>query len=60
VIVAVYAVLYARWEVGVNVATVPEYVTVPGTATPLGPVTLNVVVLIEADAIASLNVALSI
>jgi hypothetical protein len=46
--------------VGVNVATVPEYVTVPATAVPLVPVTVKVVALIEAEAIASLKVALSI
>ena len=45
--------------VGVNVAVVPEYVTAPGTAFPLGPVKVKVVVLIEAEAIIELKPALT-
>jgi ATP-dependent protease Clp ATPase subunit len=44
---------------GVNVATTPEYVTVPATAAPLGPVTVKVVALIVVGPIGSLKVALS-
>ena len=58
VIVAVYTVLYARATAGVKVATVPEYVTAPLTATPPGPVTVKVDALIDAALIASLKVAL--
>jgi hypothetical protein len=43
----------------VNVAVTPEYITVPGTAIPPGPLTVNVAAVIEAEFIASLNVALS-
>jgi hypothetical protein len=53
-------VLLARGAVGVNVATKPLYVTVPATATP--PVvffSVKVVALIEAEVIASLNVAVN-
>jgi hypothetical protein len=52
-------VLLARLAVGVNVAVVPLYATVPATAVPPGPVSVKVVVLIEAGFIASLKVALS-
>jgi hypothetical protein len=51
--------LLDKLAAGANVATVPEYVTVPSTAAPPGPVTVNVVALIEAGAIASLKFALS-
>jgi hypothetical protein len=53
-------VLFARLAVGVNVATRPEYVTVPATAAPPGPVTVKVAALIVPGFIASLNVALSV
>jgi hypothetical protein len=59
VMVAVYAVLLARWAVGVNVAFKPEYATAPGMATPFVPFTVKVAELIVALFIASLNVALS-
>jgi hypothetical protein len=51
-------VLLARLAVGVNVATRPEYVTVPETA-PAGPVSVKVDELIVAEFIASLKVAVS-
>jgi hypothetical protein len=57
VIVAEYRVLVARTAVGVNVAVVPEYVIVPPTAVAPGPVNVNVVALIVAGFIASLNEA---
>jgi hypothetical protein len=50
-------VLYARTAVGVNVATVPLYVTDPATAPP-GPVTVKVDAPIVAVFIAMLKVAL--
>jgi hypothetical protein len=57
VIVAVNNVLVASAVVGVNVAVVPAKVTVPATGVAPGPVTVNVVALIVAGFIASLNVA---
>jgi hypothetical protein len=51
---------YARKALGVNVATVPEYVTAPATAAPPGPATVKVVVLIEAALIAWLKVAVTV
>jgi hypothetical protein len=48
---------FARAAAGVNVATPPEYATVPATATPPGAATVKVVALIEAALIASLKVA---
>jgi hypothetical protein len=41
----------------VNWAITPEYETVPATEAPPGPVSVNVEVLIEAGAIASLKMA---
>src|SRR6185295_8082947 len=56
VIVAVTTVLAARSLVGLKVATVPTYVTTPGTG--VAPcVTVKVVELIVAGSIASLKVA---
>jgi hypothetical protein len=57
VIVAVYTVLAAKAAIGVNVAVVPEYVTVPITGTPPGAVTVKVEEFIVAAFIALLNVA---
>jgi hypothetical protein len=57
VIVAVNTVLLARTAVGVNVAVVPAYVTVPATRVAPGPVKVNVAPLIVAAFMASLNVA---
>jgi hypothetical protein len=51
---------YARKALGINVATVPEYVTAPATAAPPGPATVKVVVLIEAALIAWLKVAVTV
>jgi hypothetical protein len=48
---------YAKAAPGVNVATPPEYETVPVTAAPPGAVTVKVVALIEAELIVSLKVA---
>jgi hypothetical protein len=59
VIVAVYTVPYAKLAAGVNVAVTPLYVTVPATAAPPVPVTVNVEALIEAGLMDSLKVALS-
>jgi len=50
-------VLKARLPVGVNVAVMPLYMTVPATA-PAGPVSVKVDVEIEAVFIAMLKVAL--
>jgi hypothetical protein len=57
VIVAVNPVLLARTVVGVNVAVLPAYVTTPATGVAPGPVKVNVVPLIVAGFMASLNVA---
>jgi hypothetical protein len=57
VIVAVYTVLAAKATTGVNVAVVPEYVTVPVTGIPPGAVTVKVEVFIVAAFIALLKVA---
>jgi hypothetical protein len=51
---------FRRAAVGVNVATSPEYVTAPATATPPGATTVKVVVVIEAGLIAMLNVAVTV
>jgi hypothetical protein len=59
VIVAVYVVPYARTAAGVNVAVVPLYVTVPATAVPPGPANVKVPVVIEAEFIAMLKVAVT-
>jgi hypothetical protein len=48
---------YARAAPGVNVATPPEYETVPVTAAPPCAATVKVVALIEAELIAWLKVA---
>jgi hypothetical protein len=48
---------FARAAPGVNVATPPEYETVPVTAAPPCAATVKVVVVIEAALIASLKVA---
>jgi hypothetical protein len=56
VMVAVNTVLVARTLIGVNVAVVPAYVTLPATGVTPGPVTANVAALIVAGFIASLNV----
>ena len=56
-IVAVYNVLGDRSAVGVNVAVVPEYVTVPTTAAPPGAVTKKVDELIVEGFIDWLKVA---
>jgi len=60
VIVAVNCVLPARGAAGVNVAVVPEYVTVPATEVPPGPVIVKVDVLIVVAFIALLKVAVII
>jgi hypothetical protein len=51
-------VLLARLAVGVNVATSPEYATVPGTATPPTERVKEVAVIV-AGVIGSLKVALN-
>lgn len=56
-IVAVYIELGASGVAGVKVAVVPEYVTVPVTEAPAGPMTVNEEVLIEVGFMALLNVA---
>jgi hypothetical protein len=56
-IVAVYIELGASGVAGVKVAAVPEYVTVPVTEAPAGPMTVNEEVLIEVGFMALLNVA---
>ena len=57
VTVAVNEVLLARTAVGVNVAVLPAYVTVPATGVVPGPVTVKVAALIVAGFMTSLNVA---
>jgi hypothetical protein len=51
---------YARTAAGVNVAVTPLYVTAPATATPPGPITVKVPVVIEAGFIAILKVAVTV
>jgi hypothetical protein len=51
---------YARTAVGVNVATVPLYATVPATAVPPGPVTVKDDEEIEAAFIGMLKVAVRV
>jgi hypothetical protein len=53
-------VLAARDALGVNVAVFPEYVTMPVTAAPPGPVTVKVDVSIVVAFIASLKAAVMI
>jgi hypothetical protein len=60
VTVAVYVVPYARTADGVNVAVEPLYATAPATATPPGPDTVKLPVVIEAEFIAMLNVAVTV
>ena len=57
VIVAVNPVLLARTVAGVKVAVLPAYVTTPATGVAPGPVKVNVVPLIVAGFMASLNEA---
>jgi len=57
VMVAVNTALVASAAVGVKVAVVPERVMVPATGVAPGPVKVNVVALIVAGSMASLNVA---
>ena len=57
VIVAVYKVPVARSAVGVNVAVVPAYATVPATGVAPGPVKVNVAEVIVAGFMARLKVA---
>jgi hypothetical protein len=57
VIVPVNPVLGARLLAGVNVAVVPEAVTVPGRGVPLGPATVKVTVLSVVGFITLLKVA---
>ena len=57
VIVAVYMVLVVRTAVGLNVAVVPAYVTVPETGVAPGPVKVNVAALIVAGFIDRLKMA---
>jgi hypothetical protein len=51
---------YARTADGVNVAVEPLYATVPATAVPPGPVTVKVAVVIEAEFIAMVKVAVTV
>jgi hypothetical protein len=51
---------YARTAAGVNVAVEPLYVTAPATAAPPGPVTVKVEVVIEAEFIAMVKVAVTV
>jgi hypothetical protein len=60
VMVAVYCVLYASALLGVNVATLLAYVTVPLTAPPPCAANVNVELVIVAAFIASLNVAVTV
>jgi hypothetical protein len=53
-------VLYASAAVGVNVATLPEYETAPGTAIPPGPVSVKVELEIVDGLIARLKVAVTV
>src|ERR1700726_1252758 len=57
VIVAVNKVLLAKTAVGVKIAVLPAYETVPATGVAPGPVTVKVAPLIVAAFMASLNVA---
>jgi hypothetical protein len=50
---------YARAADGVKVAVMPLYATVPATAVPPGPTTVKVEVVIEAEFIAMLKVAVT-
>jgi hypothetical protein len=51
---------YARTAAGVNVAVVPLYATVPATPAPPGSATVKVEVVIEAEFIAMVNVAVTV
>jgi hypothetical protein len=51
---------YARTADGVNVAVEPLYATAPAIAVPPGPVTVKVPVVIEAEFIVMLNVAVTV
>jgi hypothetical protein len=51
---------YARTAAGVKVAVLPLYATVPATAVPPGPATEKVEVVIEAEFIAVLKVAVTV
>ena len=50
---------YARTAAGTKVAVLPLYVTAPATTVPPGPVSVNVLAVIEAGLIAMLNVAVT-